>query len=377
MAPLTAMRILVINHRDVKNPCAGGLEEVVQQTSKRWVAWGHAVDLLCAGYKGAPREEMIEGVHVLRGPNEYIFNWWAPLAALGRNPRQYDVILEYISKVPCFVPVWIRSVPTAVMIPHLFGKTAFAELPWPMAAYSYALEQPIPRVYRKCQFWALSKTTAEDMLARGIPQERIEVIYPGFNEELLRPDPRVTKTPNPSLLYIGRLKRYKRVDLIISATAKLLARFPDVHLYIVGTGDHGKKLHDQVAALALEKSVEFCGSVSEARKKELLQMAWVGAQTSTIEGWGLGVIEAGACGTPTVASDSPGLRESVRNGETGYLVTHGDVGALVEKLSLFLGDAALREKMGAAARVWAMQFSWEEMARRSLQFLERAAGRSQ
>ena len=370
------MRILVINHRDIKNPRAGGLEELVQQTAKCWVAWGHQVDSLCASYAGAPREETLDGIRVIRGPNEYIFNWWAPLKARALGPRQYDVILEYISKVPCFVPVFIRSTPTAVMIPHLFGKTAFAELPWLMAAYAYALEQPIPWVYRQCLFWALSKTTAEDLLGRGIPRERIEVIYPGFNEDLLKVDPQVRKTESPSLIYIGRLKRYKRVDLIISATAKLRTQFPDIHLFIVGTGDYEKELRSQVASLGAEKSVEFCGFVSEVRKKELMQMAWIGAQTSTIEGWGLGVIEAAACGTPTVASDSPGLRESVRDGETGILVRHGDVEALQNKLSCLLADAALREKMSAAARAWARQFSWKEMAHHSLQFLERAAGKT-
>ena len=370
------MRILVINHRDIKNPRAGGLEELVQQTAKYWVAWGHHVDLLCAGFAGAPRDETIDGIHVIRGPNEYVFNWWAPFKARALGPRQYDVILEYISKVPCFVPVFIRSTPTAVMIPHLFGKTAFAELPWLMAAYAYALEQPIPWVYRLCLFWALSKTTAEDLLGRGISRERIEVIYPGFNEDLLKLDPEVEKTETPSLIYIGRLKRYKRVDLIISATAKLRTRFPDIHLFIVGTGDYEKELRNQVASLGAEKSVEFCGFVSEARKKELMQMAWIGAQTSTIEGWGLGVIEAAACGTPTVASDSPGLRESVRDGETGILVPHGDVEALQNKMSCLLADTTLRETMGAEARAWARQFSWKEMAHHSLQFLERATGKS-
>ena len=245
-----------------------------------------------------------------------------------------------------------------------------------MAAYAYAMEQPIPIVYRKCLFWALSKTTCEDLLSRGIPREHIEIIYPGFNEDLLKLDPQVQKTTYPSLIYIGRLKRYKRVDLIISATAKLREKFLDVHFFIVGTGDYEKELRNQVAALGLEKSVEFCGFVSEERKKELMQMAWIGAQTSTIEGWGLGVIEAAACGTPTVASDSPGLRESVRDGETGILVPHGDVEALKNSMSQLLGDAALREKMGAAARTWARQFSWKEMAHHSLQFLERAAGKS-
>ncbi|HUJ72572.1 MAG TPA: glycosyltransferase family 4 protein [Verrucomicrobiae bacterium] len=370
------MRILVINHRDIKNPRAGGLEEVVHQTAKHWAQWGHGVDLLCAGYDGAPREERMDGIRILRGPNEYIFNWWAPLKTRALGLRQYDVILEYISKVPCFVPAFVTATPTAVMIPHLFGKTAFAELPWLMAAYAYGLERPIPYVYRKSLFWALSKTTAEDLLSRGIPTERIEIIYPGFNEDLLKAEPGIQKTPYPSLVYIGRLKRYKRVDLIIEAVTRLRTQYPDIRFFVVGTGDHEKELRGQVAKVGLEKAVEFCGFVSEARKKELLQMAWVGTQTSTIEGWGLGVIEAGACGTPTVASDSPGLRESVRDGQTGILVPHGDVEALTAAIRKLLADAALRGKMGAAAREWAEHFSWEEMARRSLQFLERAAGKS-
>jgi glycosyltransferase involved in cell wall biosynthesis len=369
------MRILVINHRDIRNPRAGGLEEVVHQTAKYWVGWGHPVDLLCAGYDGAAGTETIDGIRTLRGPNEYLFNWWAPFKTRSLGPGHYDVILEYISKVPCFIPAFVKSPATAVMIPHLFGKTAFAELPWLMAAYAYALEQPIPRIYGKCLFWALSKTTAEDILSRGIPQERIEIIYPGFNEDLLKPDPQVTKTTYPSLIYIGRLKRYKRVDLIISATAALRAQFPDIHCFICGTGDHEKELRSQVASLGMEKVVEFCGFVSEARKKELLRMSWVGVQTSTIEGWGLGVIEAAACGTPTVASDSPGLRESVRDGQTGILVSHGDVEALAKAISRLLADVGFREKMGANAREWATRFSWEEMARRSLQFLERAASK--
>jgi glycosyltransferase involved in cell wall biosynthesis len=371
------VNILVVNHRDFKNPRAGGLEEVVLQTSKRWVAWGNRVDLLCAGYKNAPRHETIEGIRIIRGPNEYIFNWWAPMKIRSLGAENYDVILEYISKVPCFVPRFVNSAPTAVMVPHLFGKKAFDELPWPLAAYACALEKPIPRVYKNCQFWALSKTTEQDLIARGIAPKRIETIYAGFNEDLLAPDPRIQKTKFPSLVYLGRLKKYKRIDLIIAATAKLRAKFPEIRLFIVGTGDNENALRRQVSEFHLENCVEFSGFVSEKRKKELLQSAWLGVQTSAIEGWGLGVIEAGACGTPTVASDSPGLRESVRDGETGILVPHGDLGALAEKIAQLLGDAALREKMGAAARAWAAQFSWEEMARRSLKFLEKAAGKSE
>ncbi len=365
------LRILVVNHRDWRNPRAGGLEELVAQTCRYWSKWGHDVTLLCAGYSGAPWEKAIDGVRIIRGPNEYIFNWWAPFKIRAMGAGQYDIILEYISKVPCFIPMFVRHTPVAVMVPHLFGKTAFNELAWPLAAYAYALEQPISSVYRRSCFWALSKSTAADLCNRGIARDRITVIYPGFNEELLEPMA-VEKTPQPSLIYVTRLKRYKRVDIPIIAVARLRAEFPGLRLFVTGSGDHEAALRQLAASLGVTDAVEFTGFVSEERKHQLLQQAWLGVQTSTIEGWGLGVIEAGACGTPTIASNSPGLIESVRDGETGVLVPHGDIDALVAALRRLLADHAERHRLGANAREWARQLSWEKMSERALTFLREA-----
>ena len=368
-APL--LRILIVNHRDWRNPRAGGLEELVAQLCRRWAAWGHAVTLLCSGYRGAPREEMMDGVRVIRGPNEYIFNWWAPLKVRAMGPNRHDIILEYISKVPCFIPAFVHHTHVAVMVPHLFGKTAFNELPWPLAAYAYMLEQPISSVYRHTRFWGLSKSTAADLCSRGIPSDHITVIPPGFNEELLKPIA-VEKTPQPSLIYVTRLKRYKRVDLPITAVARLRGEFPGLRLFVTGSGDHEPELRELAASLGVTEAVEFTGFVSEERKHQLLQQAWLGVQTSTIEGWGLGVIEAGACGTPTVASDSPGLCESVRDGQTGVLVPHGDIDALVAALRRLLADHTERHRLGANAREWAQQLSWDTMSEQALAFLREA-----
>lgn len=313
----------------------------------------------------------MDGVRVLRGPNEYLFNWWVPLKIRAIGAGQYDIILEYISKVPCFIPLFVRHTRVAVMVPHLFGKTAFDELPWPLAAYTYALEQPIARVYRHSSFWALSESTAADLRARGIANDRITIIYPGFDEELLRPIA-VEKTSQPSLIYVTRLKRYKRVDLPIAAVARLRAEFPGLRLFVTGRGDHEAELRQLATSLGVADAVEFTGFVTEERKHELLQQAWLGVQTSTIEGWGLGVIEAGACGTPTVASNSPGLCEAVRDGETGVLVPHGDINALVAALRRLLTNHSERRRLGANAREWARQLSWEREAERALTFLREA-----
>jgi glycosyltransferase involved in cell wall biosynthesis len=93
--------------------------------------------------------------------------------------------------------------------------------------------------------------------------------------------------------------------------------------------------------------------------------------TSPKEGWGISILEAAACGTPTVASDAPGLRDAVRDGETGLLAPHGDVDALADRLERLLADADLRERMGAAARRFAENLGWDASARAVEAFLAR------
>jgi glycosyltransferase involved in cell wall biosynthesis len=93
------------------------------------------------------------------------------------------------------------------------------------------------------------------------------------------------------------------------------------------------------------------------------------------EGWGIANLEAAACGTPTVASDSPGLRDSVQHGRTGFLVPHGDVAALADRIRALLENPAERERMGREARAFAETFSWDASAERMLEVLRAAAGR--
>ena len=84
--------------------------------------------------------------------------------------------------------------------------------------------------------------------------------------------------------------------------------------------------------------------------------------TSPKEGWGITNLEAAACGTPVVASDSPGLRESVQNGRTGFLVKHGDVSALADAFDRIVADPALVTRLGTAGRAFAESFTWESAA---------------
>ena len=110
--------------------------------------------------------------------------------------------------------------------------------------------------------------------------------------------------------------------------------------------------------------------MSEEEKIRLFRRAWVHVLTSPKEGWGITNLEAAACGTPTVASDSPGLRDSVVDGETGFLVPHEDVQALADRIRALIDDDTLRERLGGNARRFAERFTWDRAAEETEAFLE-------
>jgi glycosyltransferase involved in cell wall biosynthesis len=163
-------------------------------------------------------------------------------------------------------------------------------------------------------------------------------------------------------VYVGRLRRYKGVDVALRALALARAKRPDLTLDIAGTGAHRPALEQLARELGVADAARFLGFVSDADKAALFRRAWANLFPSPKEGWGITVVEAGACGTPSLASDSPGLRDSVRHGRTGFLVPHGDPGTLADRMLELAGDPSLVERLGAEARRFAEAHSWERSA---------------
>jgi glycosyltransferase involved in cell wall biosynthesis len=194
-------------------------------------------------------------------------------------------------------------------------------------------------------------------VARGLDRAQIAVSHCGLDHGRYRPGPE--KTPHPSVLFVGRLRRYKGVDTLLEAFARLRPRLPEARLTVLGDGPHRAALEERARRLRLGDAVEFTGFLPPAEKVRRLAEAWVSALPSPKEGWGLTVVESNACGTPVVASRSPGLVDSVRDGESGLLVPHGDADALAGALARVLGDAPLRERLRAGGLAWARRFSWE------------------
>ena len=349
------MRILIFNWRCWKHPWAGGAENYLHEISWRLVKRGHQITWFASSWKGLKEREVSDGMEVIRKGGKYSVYIHAFLTYITelRN-EDFDVIVDDINGVPFFTPLFVRREKVAVLH-HLVRRIFFKELRFYLAFVGYFSERLVPVAYRKTKFITVSKSTKNELEDFGIKD--IEVIYNGVDITI---NDNLDKSLNPSIAFLGRLKRYKRLDHLLKAYRIVSVRIPETELWIAGDGDQGIELEKLAEEMGL--TVDFLSHVDEATKVKLLQEAWVFVTTSEKEGWGVTVLEANACGTPCIGYDVPGLRDSILNGETGFLVSDGDFEELASMICKVLEDEILREKLSRNALEYSKRFSWDESA---------------
>ena len=221
---------------------------------------------------------------------------------------------------------------------------------------------PLRFLYRRSRFLTISRASARDIAAHGIPIEQIEVGYIGVELDAFGAD-ESKRAAEPTLLYLGRLKRYKRIEVVLDA----LEACPEAVLDVAGDGDHRDALLAEVERRGLGARVRMHGHVSEERKQQLYREAWLNTTASSAEGWCLTVMEAAASGTPSIALAVGGLPESIAHGETGLLADSHD--ELVEQAHRLLADPERLRRLGQAALQRAQSFTWDATAARTLEVL--------
>lgn len=358
--------ILFVNWRDIANPEAGGAEIHLHEISRRIASMGHRVTVLASSFPGAKSEETIDGVRIVRRGGKFTFNWHVPWAIRWLESREnFDVIIDDINKIPFYTPIYVHK-PLLAISHHLFAHTIFLETAFPLALYVYVSELLIPLVYRNTRIVAVSNSTRQDLVRRGIPSANISIIHNAVDHDRYTPD-FSKKSDRPFVAYLGRVKKYKRIDLLLKAFKKVLCDLNDAKLAIAGSGDYLDDLRRLARRLGIAGSISFLGFIDENAKVELLRKAHVVVNTSSKEGWGVTVIEANACGTPVIATDVPGLRDAVVDGKTGLLVPYGDVNALYCAIVKVLKDEDLRRRLSLDAVSWARKFSWDDSAKAMLE----------
>lgn len=350
-------RILILNWRDPKHPDAGGAERYLLEVALQLREFGHRIHWMSAGFAGGSSEDSINGIPITRVGSRRTVYVAIPLRYLFRFRGMFDAIIDAENGIPFFSPLF-TSIPSVCLVFHVHQRVFEKHLPFPISKILQWLEAcAMPAVYRSRPFIAISSDTREELSTLGVPLSHIALAYSGYDERL-RPG---AKSTTPCIVYLGRLKKYKRVDSIIKAFTRVLQNYPEAKLFVAGSGDQETDLRRLASSLGVQKSVRFEGFISENRKVELLSSAWAFIMASEMEGWGLTVIEAGACGTPTVAVSVPGVREAVCSGYSGLLVE--SVADLPQAISRIFEDDLLRIRLSEGALSRASEFSWCEAAR--------------
>lgn len=364
------MRILIFNWRDIKNPLAGGAEVFIHENSKKCVQLGHKVTLFCSTFPKCLEKEEIDGVNIIRSGNRYTVYWQAIHHYRRYFWKDYDIVIDAINTIPFFTPLYVKK-PKIALIFQLTGKIYFKELPKILAIFPYLLEPILFKIlYRKITVLVLSESIRQELVNIGFSYNNITVVPPGIEYSTFKAE---EKTNFPSIVYLNRLVKYKNVDDLINAIYILRKEIPNIRLFV--SGCRGEKyeayLRKLVKKLDLEKEVEFYPFLSGESKKKLLQKAWVHVLPSIKEGWGISVIEAAVCGTPTIGYDVSGLQDSVKNGETGFLVPYGKIEDLAMAIKRVLLDTDLRERLSANSIIYAKELSWDKSVQEIMKTIEK------
>ncbi|HSD98831.1 MAG TPA: glycosyltransferase family 4 protein [Patescibacteria group bacterium] len=359
------MNILIFNWRDLKHSWAGGGEIYVFELAKRWVQMGHSVTVFCGQDldRKLPGSEKYNGITVRRMGNRFSIYIWAVIFYLFQNKEKFDYVIDVENGIPFFTPLFVRK-PKTTIVYHVHGKQFFFELLFPLSYIGFFIERYLfAFLYRVIPIIAISKTTKNELIKIGFKKNKIFVVHSGINGKN-RQKIVTKKFAHPTILYLGRIKSYKRVDLLVRIFSQILKKVPKAKLIIAGWGTEASSLTDLIMKSTYRKRIKLAGPVSERDKTVLLSKSWVFVNPSIGEGWSISVIESNLHRTPAVAFRVPGLSESIRNKKTGFLVK--SEAELIEKICLILKNKTIRKTLSKSSYNWAQQFSWDIAAKKSL-----------
>lgn len=350
------LNILVFNWRCWLNPDMGGAEVFTRENAMRWVKAGHEVTLFTSKFIGCNKEEIVDGVRILREGGRYSVYWKAKQHyAKIFSKEGYNIVIDEINTRPFFTPKFVNNGEKIVALIHQLAREYWLyETAFPLRRIGYHfLENRWLRNYADIPTVTISESTRQDLTSLEL--KKIFVVTPGLNFKPLDKIPE--KEKHPIIVYSGRLTRAKRPDHAIKAFKIVKKRIPEAEFWIIGDGYFKKELEK----LACD-GVRFFTNLSIEGRRQLIKMAWVLVHPSIREGFGLNIIEANALGVPCVAYDVSGLRDSIQNGETGLLVKSGDAQALAEGLIKVLKDGKLRGELSENALEHSRGFSWSKTA---------------
>ena len=362
------MRFLMLNWRDPRNPISGGAERVSLAYLKELARRGHEVSWFANDFPGGAREEIFDGIQIVRGGGKgsSVFkakNWY-------RRQKKFDLVIDQHHGIPWYAPWWCRTNCVAY-IHEVLGPIWNSFYGWPWSTIGRFQERWTHWFYRDVPFWTPSDSTKKVLQRHGVKD--VHVFPNGTDATPLAELESKQLEPPLRLVAVSRLAPNKRVDQAIRAVKILHERGADARLTVVGTGEVENSLKQLAAELGLKEKIEFTGLLDEPKKNERLRRAHFLVHTSVREGWGLNVIEANAMGTPAIVYPVGGLVDSTLHDETG-LVTRAETPESVADAALDIfksPEKYSRLRVNAWNRAKTLQ--WEKVLPPACDWLESLA----
>lgn len=362
------MDILILNWKDVKNPEAGGAEIIAFEFARRLVREGHRVTFFSRAFSNCLKEEIIDGVKIIRRGNKFSVYIQAYFfyKSLKKKPQK---VIDMINTICWQTPLYVDKGRRIAYVNQLAKEVLFYEFFWPLSFIAYLMERFEYFTYRNTKFICYSNSTREDLVSFGIKENNINVFPLGVDHDrYLRIG---SKNKDPLFIFVARLVKMKRTALCIKSMKKVIKRYPKTHLYILGNGPDEKRLQELVVREHLEKNIQFVSKNNffidknvKDLKVSLMQKAWVLILPSVKEGWGLVVTEAAACGTPAIVSNVTGLRDSVINGKTGVILSKNpSEDELAQTIINLIENDSLRKNISEGAYANSQNFNWDKSFR--------------
>ncbi len=358
--PLSGHRLAIVNWRDPWHPQAGGAEQYAWAMARGLTRSGARVSYLTARAPGQAARDRRDGIDIIRRGGRLTV-YPLVLAWMARHRKSFDAVLDCQNGVPFFTPLVLpRNVPVLCVVHHVHDAQFGVHFPAPVAAAGRLLEGPVARwCYRRHQCVAVSHSTVAAMRSRLAWTGPIHIVPNGLSADAFAAAAPVGEPTGTVLSWVGRLVAHKRADRVLD----IASRLADVTIEVIGRGPELEPLAAQIAARGLGGRVILRGYLPEEDKRQAITASRLHVNTSQGEGWGLCVLEAAALGVPTIAYDVDGLRDSIRDGQTGWLVKSGErIEDVTERALKELAEPARRAEIAAACRSWARQFDWDASA---------------
>ena len=347
--------VVFFSWRDTRNPEGGGAEVYLEKVARGLVDRDARVTIFCAEHEGAPRDEARDGIRFVRRGSKMGVYLRGMLLLAARRFGRIDLVVDVQNGLPFFTRLLTRK-PVVVLVHHVHREQWPVVYPGITGRVGWWIESRLaPRLYRHCQYVAVSQATRDELGSLGVDPDRIAVVHNGTDPALPMAD---VKSEDPSVCVVGRLVPHKQVEHAIDAYARLRQRVPGLRLTVVGSGWWEDELRSHAAGVDGGSQIVFTGHVTEAEKQGVYASSWAMALPSLKEGWGLVIGEAGMHGTPTVAYRAAGgTRESIEEGLSGLLAD--DYEEFVDGLETVLTEPRVREALSAGARDMSHRFTWD------------------